>query len=158
MTKKNSFWSILKGVGSFWPKDLFSTHKSGLSGFWPKKTCFGRFRPKEVVLVDFGWKNWVLTEKAGFGRFWPKNWSSLILAGKSVLTEKTGFGRFWPNKVVLVDFDWKNWFLTEITGFGRFSTENNWFWSTLDRKMWLWLILGHFGSLGFSRWFFEFGN
>ena len=73
-----------------------------------------------MVLVDFGRKNWVLTEKAGFGRFWPKNWSSLILAGKSVLTEKTGFGRFWPNKVVLVDFDWKNWCLTEITGFSRF--------------------------------------
>ena len=58
---------------------------------------FSVFRPEflqvSLVSVDFGRKNWVLTEQTCFGRFLPKkvvsvdfgqeNWSSSILAGKT---------------------------------------------------------------------------
>ena len=61
------------------------------------------------------------------------------------------FGQFWPKIVVLVDFDWKNWFSTEIKGLGRFWPKKV---VSLDfgRKMSFWLILGH---LGFPNEFFE---
>ena len=55
--------------------------------------------PEELVLVDFDWKNWILTEITGLGQFSPekillvdfdrKNWFRLILAGKC------DSGRFW---------------------------------------------------------------
>ena len=67
-----------------------------------------------MVWVDCDRKNWfrpILAGKSGFGRFWPKkvivvdfDWEHWFL------TELTGLGRFWPKKVVLVDVDRKNWF------------------------------------------------
>ena len=36
---------------------------------------------------------------------------------------KFGFGRFWPKPQVLVNFDWKHWFLTEETGFWSILAE-----------------------------------
>ena len=46
-----------------------------------------------MVLVDFDWKNWVLTKM-------------------------TGFGRFRPEKLVLVDFGRKMWLWSILGHFG----------------------------------------
>ena len=78
------------------------------------------FGQKKLVFVDFGRKNWNLTEK---------NWFWSILAGKS------GFGQFRLEKL---DFDRNN-------GFWLMSTEKNWFWSILAEKGGhgrFWVILG----------------
>ena len=71
-----------------------------------------------LVSVDCG-------KKTGPRQFWP---------GKLGVDRKRGFGRFWPKKMVLVDFvreklvfvdfGWRNWGLTK----------KNWFQSILARK------------------------
>ena len=101
--RNNWFWSILAGkfsFGQFWPP------KTGFGRLWPQNTGFGRFWLKELVVVDFARKNWVLAEK-------------LVLVD---FDQKTASGRFRPKKKVdSVDFGWKNWLwsiLAEKTGFG----------------------------------------
>ena len=90
-----------------------------------------------MVLVEFDRKNW----------FWS------ILAGKTDFLQNklvcVNFGR----KVGLVDFDWKNWFLTKKRGLVDFDRKN---WVLAKRKRGLvdfgqkngfWLILAE--KIGF---------
>ena len=113
----------MKGEGFGW----FWSILTGKTGGFTEQTGFGRFRLKQMVLVDFDWKNWGLTKKTGFGRFWRKqlvvadfNWKNWVLVDfgreKLVLNRNKWFWSILAEQVVVVDFDWKTgfWLKTRV--------------------------------------------
>ena len=154
------FWSIFIKKTGVWPKKMglvdlgrknwFPDRKTVCGQFWPERVVSGQFWLKKL---GFNRKNWlwsILAGKSGFGWCWLKNWFWAIL------TEQTGFDRkkcwFSSKQLVLVDFDWKSWFVIEknwvLTEKNSISVEKL-FWIDFDWKNWFWSILT--GKTGFGR-------